>query len=522
MATEIIDVSQFNTITSWAAVAASGTVKGAIIRAGYRGYGTKGTLVTDSKFHTNMSAAIAAGLPVGVYFVTQAVTEAEAIAEADYVVSLCKSYKLTYPIYWDSENGNNGKGRADHGMLSKATRTACAAAFCKRIKQLGYTPGVYASQSWFQDDLDCNSLTGYSLWVAKYSSIAPTLAKYDAWQYTDSGSVAGITGKVDMSHWYQSYGTESEGSTLTEKTWKSGIIAEIPLKQIEHIECAPMSGSKGESLTSAAKRIQWNGRYPDVICNAELFNMTTYQPASAVVHNGVAALLTETYGFAFKNSRTPVFSYKNNVNAPEYIGASPVLVRDGKKAFTTTPAGLTGKRARTALALNSEKLAVIGVPATTGCTLDELAEECISLGYTHAINLDGGGSTAYATKNIKYDQGRAIRGFIAIWYSGGTGNKVSLGASGTSSSAAPGSVTMLQNAKYKSGVARYVNVKSTSYLNVRRYASTSSASVKKLKRGTAVSWYGYYTSDNKWLYVKCADGTCGYASAAYLSETKPT
>jgi GH25 family lysozyme M1 (1,4-beta-N-acetylmuramidase) len=527
MSTKVVDVSQFNTVTSWPTVAQS--VGAAIIRAGYRGYGSAGTLVTDTKFTANMTQAIAAGLPVGVYFVTQAITEAEAVAEADYVANLCKPYKITYPIYWDTENGNNGNGRADSNRLSKAMRTKCAVAFCERIKSLGYTPGIYASQSWLAEQMEYTSVSSYSIWVAKYAKTAPTLKTYDAWQYTDSGTVTGITGKVDLSTWSKSYtpvtvtaNTTAEGKTLMtfyNIAWKNGFIGEVLLDKIDHIAYIPMNGTKGEALTAAAKRAQWNGRYPDIICNAELFNMSTYKPASAVVSNGQVHLLSESYGFGFKNNKTPVFSYKNNVNAIDYIGAYPVLVNNGQKAFTTTPAGLTGCRARTALAISDNKFVVIGVPANPGCTLDELAEKLISRGYKYAINLDGGGSTGYATKYALYDQGRAVRGFIGVWYDGGEGNKAIAKTATTNTTATS---SMLQNAKYKSGVKLYANVNSSTWLNLRKYASTDSKVLAKLTRGTSFMWYGYYTSDNKWLYVKAEDGTCGYVSSEYTSSTQPT
>lgn len=193
---KVIDVSQFNGSISWARVAKS--CDGAIIRAGYRGYGS-GTLVTDKNFKNNLAAAKAAGVPIGVYFVTQAITIAEAQAEARYTMELVKGYKLVYPIFIDSENGNaKGTGRADHGKLTRTTRTAIIKAFCEEIQANGYTAGVYASQSWFNDDLNLAELKDFYIWVAKYSSNAPNIY-YNAWQYTSAGNVDGVTGNVDMS-----------------------------------------------------------------------------------------------------------------------------------------------------------------------------------------------------------------------------------------------------------------------------------------------------------------------------------
>lgn len=192
---KVIDVSQFNGSLSWAKVAKS--CDGAIIRAGYRGYG-RGTLVTDKNFKNNLAAAKAAGVPIGVYFVTQAITIAEAQAEARYTMELVKGYKLVYPIFIDSENGKNGAGRADSGKLSRAKRTAILKAFCEEIQKEGYAAGVYASQSWFNDDLNLAELKDFNIWVARYSSYAPNIY-YNAWQYTSAGRVDGVTGNVDIS-----------------------------------------------------------------------------------------------------------------------------------------------------------------------------------------------------------------------------------------------------------------------------------------------------------------------------------
>lgn len=213
---KVIDVSQFNGSISWAKVANS--CDGAIIRVGYRGYGKAGTLVTDNNLKNNLAGAEKAGVPIGVYFVTQAITEAEARAEASYTLNLIKGYKLLFPIFIDSENGNaKGTGRADHGKLYKGQRTAILKAFCEEIEKAGYTAGVYASQSWFIDDLNRADLEKYYLWVAKYSSYPPSI-KYDAWQYTSTGAVNGVTGNVDISNFLKLVDNKKDDTTEKKKS----------------------------------------------------------------------------------------------------------------------------------------------------------------------------------------------------------------------------------------------------------------------------------------------------------------
>lgn len=191
---KIIDVSKYNGVISWNKVV--GNCDGAIIRAGFRGYAS-GKLATDERFKTNIKAALAAGVPIGVYFFTQAVNEAEAREEARYTLDLVKGYELALPIFIDSENGNNGAGRADYGKLSRSLRTAVVNEFCSTIEKAGYKTGVYASESWFKSYLDISKIK-YLFWVAKYSTNKPTIY-YDMWQYSDKGRIDGIKGNVDIS-----------------------------------------------------------------------------------------------------------------------------------------------------------------------------------------------------------------------------------------------------------------------------------------------------------------------------------
>ncbi len=193
-----IDVSKWNGTIDWNAVAASG-VKFAIIRCGYRG-STGGALIMDPTFATNIQGAKAAGIKVGIYFFTQAITEVEAIEEASMCISLANTYGISYPIFIDTEGSG---GRAD--PLNKVARTAIIKAFCETVKSAGYTPGVYASKFWFYDNLDYSQLSSYKIWVAQYASATDFSGHYDIWQHSEKGTVAGINGRVDMNISYMGY-----------------------------------------------------------------------------------------------------------------------------------------------------------------------------------------------------------------------------------------------------------------------------------------------------------------------------
>lgn len=190
--TKGIDVSKHNGNIDWNAVKASG-IDFVIIRCGYRG-SSSGALIVDPMYSTNINGAKAAGLNVGVYFFSQAVNEAEAVEEASMVLDLISPYSLQYPVYIDVEK-SNGRGDA----ISPDERTAVTRAFLSTIQNAGYTGGVYSNKLWFENRINTGSLLDYRIWLAQYVDIPTyTATRYDMWQYTSKGQVAGIGGNVDM------------------------------------------------------------------------------------------------------------------------------------------------------------------------------------------------------------------------------------------------------------------------------------------------------------------------------------
>ncbi len=188
-----IDVSSWNKEIDWQQVADYG-VDFAVIRMGYRGSST-GSLVEDAYFRENVEGAINAGIKVGLYFFTQAVSEVEAVEEASIIASLARSYNIEYPIFIDTE-GAGGNGRADG--LDVETRTKVCAAFCETIESAGYTPGIYASKNWYNNNIDYETLSKYTIWLAQYTDVPTFEEDYHMWQYTSDGSIPGIEGRVDF------------------------------------------------------------------------------------------------------------------------------------------------------------------------------------------------------------------------------------------------------------------------------------------------------------------------------------
>ncbi len=209
-----IDVSYYNKTIDWEEVKESG-VDFAIIRAGYRGYGAAGTLCTDVKFVENIEGALDAGIQVGVYYFTEAINKQEAIEEAEYCLDKIKDYDVTLPIVIDYEfptDSSGPIGRMYKANLSKSVATNNCIAFCETIKDAGYEPMIYANKSDLATLINGTKLSqSYKIWLANYTTKTTYSNPYEYWQYTSSGSVDGITGKVDCNFWYTD--TTIDGST---------------------------------------------------------------------------------------------------------------------------------------------------------------------------------------------------------------------------------------------------------------------------------------------------------------------
>lgn len=189
-----IDVSSHQKSIDWSAVKNSG-VKFAMIQVGYRGYET-GALMDDAYFEENIQGAIENGIDVGVYFFSQAVSAEEARAEADFVLERVKKYKLQLPIVFDLEEVSNATDRVEN--TTSEERTQAAVTFMNHIKNAGYQAMVYSSSQLFETVFDINYLHDYDFWVADYSSVPNFSYHFSIWQYTDAGTVDGISTNVDM------------------------------------------------------------------------------------------------------------------------------------------------------------------------------------------------------------------------------------------------------------------------------------------------------------------------------------
>ena len=214
MALKVIDVSYHNGTIDWAKVKASG-IDGAIIRCGF---GSNISSQDDKQWKRNADECTRLGIPFGTYLYSYANTESKARSEAEHVLRLVKGYKLSYPVYYDLEEDGTQSGAVNRMKI-----------FAEIIEGAGYWCGVYCNKSWWDNTL--NSLGDrYTKWIARYNSTLG-MSGVDMWQYTSSGSVSGISGRVDMNHCYRDFpkeingassGGSSSGSTSGSTTTPSG------------------------------------------------------------------------------------------------------------------------------------------------------------------------------------------------------------------------------------------------------------------------------------------------------------
>ena len=188
-----IDISEHQQSVDWELVKAAG-IDFVMIRIGYRGY-TQGRLYIDSRFDQHIRGAQKAGLDVGVYFFSQAITPSEARQEARFLLMVLNWRRLDLGIAYDWEFVNS---QARTAGMDGRTMTDCALAFCETIAAAGQTPLVYFNQYQADNYYILDDLTQYDFWFAKYADEMTCPYPVKMWQYTESGTVPGIAGPVDM------------------------------------------------------------------------------------------------------------------------------------------------------------------------------------------------------------------------------------------------------------------------------------------------------------------------------------
>lgn len=190
------DLSKYNGDVNFASMKAAG-VDYVMIRVGSRGYNT-GKITLDEKFNDYIKAASEAGLQIGVYFASQAISQEEASQEADFVLQNLAPYQtsITYPVAFDMEFAANDEARIDG--LRTADRTAIATTFLNKIKNAGYIPMVYGNKEWLIKEVDMTGLQQYDVWLSQEEEAPDYPYQFAMWQYTTNGVLNGVPGDVGL------------------------------------------------------------------------------------------------------------------------------------------------------------------------------------------------------------------------------------------------------------------------------------------------------------------------------------
>ena len=192
-----IDVSEWQDEINWQQVKDAG-VEFAMIRVGWRG-SEQGVLVEDICAQANYAGAAAVGIKVGAYFFSQAISVEEATEEANYMLNLIKDWNVEMPVVYDWEFIS---AESRTGNVDPRTLTDCTKAFCDIVANAGYQPMVYFNMNHSYEKIYIRELTDYPFWLARYDTVLNYPYKIDMWQYTETGSVPGISTNVDINLYF--------------------------------------------------------------------------------------------------------------------------------------------------------------------------------------------------------------------------------------------------------------------------------------------------------------------------------
>ncbi len=372
-----IDVSKHQGTIDWAKVKADG-VEFAIIRVGYRGYGAAGTMMTDERAVENIKGAYNAGIKIGVYFFSQAITKAEAKEEAQYAHNFLKNNNLqkyvTLPVFIDYEYSPTGtSGRLYDAHLSDAQRQAICDQFATTIMGYGYEPGVYANYAMLTDDMQPASSSSYSdicYWIARYNTATHYANKYSFWQYSSEGRVDGITANtVDCNFWYDNRKNIGEDSITVNIGDTSDYVSDIgsilsvydserkyTLKEEKDYTLKVVTEADSDSIT-ATITITGIGIYEGTITKTTVMESVslheamvntiptqTYTGSEITTATGLPLVISHA-GVVLEEGKDYTLSYENNINAGS---ATVTIVGTGYYTGTITKTFIIARKSITA------------------------------------------------------------------------------------------------------------------------------------------------------------------------------
>lgn len=230
-----IDVSKHQGTINWDAVAADPSVQFAILRAGYGRYESQ----VDAQWARNYAECKRLGIPVGAYWYSYATTSADAATEGRLFAKVLADKQFEYPVYFDQEDGS----------IPAAQRTACALAFFDALGAEWYK-GYYSYTSWMPSvDLAAIRQHCDTVWLADYRATPDQTIQRDMHQYTSSGTVAGIGGRVDCNRAYVDF------PALIRAAGKNGFEKEENTMYSDTLKIGPVSGGDRKTMAALAESL---------------------------------------------------------------------------------------------------------------------------------------------------------------------------------------------------------------------------------------------------------------------------
>ena len=501
---KIIDISEFNKTINFAKVKSN--VEVVIMRLGYRKCLT-GEIAVDTNFAVNLAGCKKYNIPFSMYFVTTAVTTLEAKQEAMFVADAAKKYMSSYPlpVFVDTEtvkkDGKEGRSNA----LDRVARTAIIKEFCNTLQGQGVPAGIYAGANWLNTRLDMSNLP-FSVWVADYTGACDYKGKYILWQYTSNGSVPGVPTRVDISKRANDSGssvsTDTDTTTKTDtsistssSTADKNIEAVLAIAEAEVGYLEKKDGNLAYLYDKTANAgannytkygLEMNQVYPRTMdkhaswCDAWV-DWCIYKHFGAV--NGAKVL----YGSFDDYTINSAGYYKN---AKAWHTSNP---QKGDQIFFKNSSGVI---CHTGLVYNVDSKYVYTIEGNTSSAAGVVAN---------------GGCVRKKAYFLTYSR---IAGYGRPNY--GLNSSPVKDTKPTTNTGSASTIKIEGAESFGKSMAGTYTVNATS-LNFRSGPGTDSIIISTLSRGTTVSCYGYYSTENGqiWLYVQ-AGSKVGYCSKKYL------
>ena len=474
----VIDISQFNNVTNWEKVKATGYP--VIIRIGYRGSKT-GIITYDPRYKQYRKGCEEHNIEHSFYFFPCSITKAEAQEEAQFIINEVKNTNINMPVYLDSEVVQRNKnGRSD--KLSKEKRTEMLDIICDKLLAAGIPCGIYASRSWLYNNLDMSKIAApaeYNTWVAEYGV---SKNKYNGnqvlWQYTSGGSVDGIAGRVDLSYIMNVFNMNAAQIKKPEQKKEVKLIQKSELEKVIEVAKAEIGYLEKRS----------NSQLDSKTANAGYNNYTKYWRDVKPEWNGsywCACFITWVFQTALGKERAKqLLKHYPYVYCPTLAGLFT--------KYTTPQVGdivifwKNGAFAHTGI--------VIAVNGNTFTTIEGNTSGASSV-------VDNGGGVCMKVYNLKNVNAKFCRPAYASTAITSDVNKITVADD-------------MHTVKWKG----YVNIGKNTRLAVRLAPKTSTkeCSFSGLKQGTEV---GISYEQGDWYLIKY-NGKFGYVQKQYIAKTK--